>query len=252
MKKLTVSGLDFVTQFDSPRSKVAMVNPECQCQCACRAKARAELASGRKVEMKFKLRPVYRGTSHLRSRVEVVVKLLKLRSSANESKAKRREAKSEIKRALKPTFDDRAEEIPDDRSDILDEADAVSALDQDQDNTDALFSSSSHSDIQSLVPTSPSSSASPEDPSDNTLLSRNGNESDESNDGDILIQFDFDLGAALSKLEKWTGGSSMRVFSDMCISDPGRVFEYLTAYILYVIVALAHSRDHGGSRRLDN
>ncbi|KAJ5299728.1 hypothetical protein N7476_011285 [Penicillium atrosanguineum] len=249
---LALSGLDFVTQFDPPSSKIAMVNPDCQCKCACRAKARAELASGRKVEMKFKLRPVYRGTSHLRSRVEIVVKLLKLRSSVTESKAKREEAKSAIAQAFEPTLGDRAEEITNYDSDVSDESDAESVFDEDEDDTDALSTSSSYADLQTLVSTKSSSSTSPVDSSDNSLLHFSDGESEENNDGDILIEFNFDLGAALSKLEKWTGGSSMDMFSDMCTSDPGRLFEYLTAYILYVIMSLAHSQDHGSLRRLDN
>ncbi|KAJ6111974.1 hypothetical protein N7523_008035 [Penicillium sp. IBT 18751x] len=249
---LALSGLDFVTQFDPPSSKIAMVNPDCQCKCACRAKARAELASGRKVEMKFKLRPVYRGTSHLRSRVEVVVKLLKLRSTVTESKAKREEAKSAITHALEPTLIDRTEEIPDYVSHISDEPDAESAFDEDDDDTDVLSTSSSYADLPSLVPTKPSSSTSPEDSSDKSLLSFKNDETEENSDDDILIEFNFDLGVAISKLEKWTGGSSMNIFSDMCVSDPGRLFEYLTAYILYVIMSLAHSRDHSSLRRLDN
>lgn len=226
-----------------------MVNPDCQCKCACRAKARAELASGRKVEMKFKLRPVYRGTSHLRSRVEIVVKLLKLRSSVTESKAKREEDKSAITQAFEPTLIDRANETPDYESGISNDSAAEPVFDED--GTDALSTSSSYADLQTLVPAKPSSSAPSEDPSDNSLLSFKDDKIEE-NDTDILIEFNFDLGVALAKLGRYTGGSSMDIFSDLCISDPGRLFEYLTAYILYVIVSLAHSRDHSGLRRLDS
>ena len=250
-RKLRSTGLDFVTQFDSPPSKIAMVNPDCQCKCACRAKARAELASGRKVEMKFKLRPVYRGTSHLRSRVEIVVKLLKLRSSVTESKAKREGDKSAITQAFEPTLVDRTEEIPDYESGISDESDTESVFDEDEDGADAMSTSSSYADLQTLVPAKPSSSGPPEDSSDNSLLPLKDDDIEE-NDGDILIEFNFDLGIALSKLGRYTGGSSMDIFSDMCISDPGRLFEYLTAYILYVIMSLAHSRDHSSLRRLDS
>lgn len=198
--------------------------------------------------MKFKLRPEYRGTSHLRSRVEIVVKLLKLRSSAAESKSKREEAKSAMARAFEPILVDRTLEIPDDESDVSDESDTESVFDEDEDEDDAWSLSSSCPDLTSLVPTKPGSSDCPDIPSDDSLQPLDDKEDGEECDGDILIQFDFDLQSALSKLSKWTGGPSRDIASDMCISDPGRVFEYLTAYILYVIMSLARSRDCGNPR----
>ena len=196
--------------------------------------------------MKFKLRPEYRGTSHLRSRVEIVVKLLKLRSSAAESKSKREEAKSAMARAFEPILVDRTMEIPDDESDVSDESDTESVFDEDED--DAWSISSSCPDLTSLVPTKPGSSGCPDISSDDSLQPLDDKEDGGEGDGDILIQFDFDLQSALSKLSKWTGGSSHNIASDMCISDPDRIFEYLTAYILYVIMSLARTRDCGNPR----
>ncbi|KAJ5198139.1 uncharacterized protein N7498_007256 [Penicillium cinerascens] len=242
LSSVSLSGLDFITQFNKPPSASPQANPSCQCKCACRARARAQLASGGQVEMKFKLHPEYRGTSHLRSRVEVMLKLLKLRSSAAQSKSKREEAKAAMARAFEPVLVDR----PYDESDVSDESDTESVFDEDED--DAWSSSSSCPDLTSLVPAEPGSSDCPDISSDDSLLPLDGNEYEGEGDDSILIQFDFDLQSALSKLSKWTGGSSRDIASDMCISDPGRVFEYLTAYILYVIMSLARSRDCGNPR----
>jgi hypothetical protein len=187
--------------------------------------------------MKFKLSPQYRGTSHLRTRVDIVVKLLKLRSSVSKSKAKREEAESAITHAFEP--------------DVSDESDTDSVFDED--DNDALTTSSSFPDLMSLIPATskPSPSACPDIPSDDSLLSLHDDEGEKTSEGDILIELNLDLESVLHKLSKWTGGFSGDIFSDMCISDPGRVFRYLTAYILYVIMSLARSRDYGHPH-LDN
>jgi len=196
--------------------------------------------------MNFKLRPEYRGSSHLRSRVEIVVKLLKLRSSAAASKAKRDEDKSAIAKAFERTLVDRISELPDVDSDVSDESDAESVFDEDE--GDALSISSSCPDLTSLITAQPDSSACPDIPSGDSLQPIDDNEDKGNSDDDIEIEFDFDLQSALSKLSKLTGRSSTDITCDMCISDTNHVFEYLTAYILYVIMSLARSRDYGNPR----
>lgn len=64
----------------------------CQCQCRTRspgtyfAQSRVEIAPGRRIEMDFKMAPEARGLGHpLRTRIHVVVKILRLRSSVAKS-----------------------------------------------------------------------------------------------------------------------------------------------------------------------
>lgn len=67
-----------------------------------------DMAGGRWIELDFKMAPEARGTGHpLRTRVQVVVKMLRLRSSATRSASvnHKQEAHEAIKKALEATLD---------------------------------------------------------------------------------------------------------------------------------------------------
>lgn len=217
-----------------------------ECQCTCRGRARAALAAGRRVELDFKLLPEYRGTSHLRTRVQLVVKLLKLRSSAAKSTNKRmKEAKVAIEKAFESTFVDTSPERPGDDFDDSDDSDAESVFDE-----DSLSIASSCSDILALSPPRPGSPVG----SGFSSLDKPTKpfEPDEKDEEEINVKFDFDLHSALSKMSKWTGGSSGYGYHDLSTSDSRRVLEYFVAYVLYVMMSLARSRDHISGSDLDN
>lgn len=217
-----------------------------ECQCPCRARARAELATGRRVELDFKLSPEYHGTHHLRTRVQLVVKLLKLRSSAAKSTNKRiKEAKVAIEKAFEPTLVDTPPELRVDDFDDSDDSDTESVFDQ-----GSLSTASSCSDLLALSPSRPGSPFTSSFPSlDKPTKPVEGDEKDEE---EIKVEFDFDLHSALSRMSTWTGGSSGDEYNDLSTSDSSRVLEYFAAYILYVMMSLARSRDHISDPDLDH
>ncbi|CAG8042930.1 unnamed protein product [Penicillium salamii] len=77
--------------------------PQCQCPCAIlpgatyKAHLRAQLSPCERVEMTFNMTPASRESNHpLRTRVKVVVRLLRLRASVSKSNAKRKRRKQSI------------------------------------------------------------------------------------------------------------------------------------------------------------
>lgn len=113
---LTSTAMGMITrQFIGP-VPLTKVNPSSMCQCACRTKSqgtyfargRMDMAGGRRIELDFKMAPEARGTGHpLRTRIQVVVKMLRLRSSATRSASAKhkQEAHDAIKKALEATLD---------------------------------------------------------------------------------------------------------------------------------------------------
>ncbi|CAG8922233.1 unnamed protein product [Penicillium salamii] len=118
------------SMLESPQSV-----PQCQCPCAIlprityEARLRAELSPWERVEMTFNMTPASRESNHpLRTRVQVVVRLLRLRASVSKSNAKRKRRKQSIKseatseddagsetesdHALSPTSPSGSEDVP--------------------------------------------------------------------------------------------------------------------------------------------
>lgn len=174
---------------------------------------------------------------HLRTRVQIVVKLLKLRSSVATSK-RNDDDKLILEQAFAPTLGETVPSNTDHNSDDSEASDTESVFSEDD-----LSISSSCSDLQSLSLADNPSTDDIVDAVD--LIKEKGIKED-----DVTVMFDFDLHSALGKLSKWSGGSSDSICSDLSISDPGHVLEYLTAYVLYVIMALARSGEHAAGRRL--
>ncbi|CAG8373573.1 unnamed protein product [Penicillium salamii] len=87
------------SMLESPQSV-----PQCQCPCVIlpgttyKAHLRAQLSPWELVEMTFNMTPADRESNHpLRTRVQVVVRLLRLRASVSKSNAKRKRRKQSIK-----------------------------------------------------------------------------------------------------------------------------------------------------------
>ncbi|CAG8219956.1 unnamed protein product [Penicillium salamii] len=118
------------TMLESPQSV-----PQCQCPCVIlpgityEARLRAQLSPSERVEMTFNMTPAGRESNHpLRTRVQVVVRLLRLRASVSKSNAKRKRRKQSIKseatseddagsetdsdHALSPTSPSGSEDVP--------------------------------------------------------------------------------------------------------------------------------------------
>lgn len=156
-------------QFSGP-VPLSKVNPSSMCQCACRTKSqgtyfargRMDMAGGRRIELDFKMVPEARDTGHpLRTRIQVVVKMLRLRSSATRSASAKhkQEAHEAIKKALEATLNGSETTT----ITCEDEAKAVDLGNSDYDSdvesvTDSIFSScsrvSSCTDLTHLSPPS--------------------------------------------------------------------------------------------------
>ncbi|KAJ5886687.1 uncharacterized protein N7473_009361 [Penicillium subrubescens] len=154
MTSIPASAMGMITrQFIGP-VPLTKVNPS-MCQCACRTKSqgtyfargRMDMAGGRRIELDFKMAPEARGTGHpLRTRIQVVVKMLRLRSSATRSASAKhkQEAHDAIKKALEATLDgSETKTIP-----CEDEAKVAELGSSDYDSdvesvTDSIFSSCS-------------------------------------------------------------------------------------------------------------
>jgi hypothetical protein len=90
------SGMDIATPLLIGLLSSNKVNPSSMCQCPCRTRpqdpyfvrSRMDIAPGRRIEMDFKMTPEARpGLGHpLRTRIHVVIKMLRLRSSVAKSK----------------------------------------------------------------------------------------------------------------------------------------------------------------------
>ncbi|KAF3390189.1 hypothetical protein F1880_009157 [Penicillium rolfsii] len=150
---------------------LTQVNPSSVCQCACRTKSegtyfargRVDIAGGRRIELNFKMAPEARGAAHpLRTRIQVVVKMLRLRSSATRSASAKhkQEARDAIKKVLEATLNSSETPI------ITHEDETIADLDNSDYDSDAdsvaesIFSSSSSraSSYADLAPLSPPSS----------------------------------------------------------------------------------------------
>lgn len=172
---------------------------------------------------------------HLRARVQLVVKLLKLRASAaiSSRKKKRKSAKAPLEKALKSTFDHASQPV-------ADEAD-----DTDASETDSIFSedidsmSSSFSDL-TVHESSRSTSPSLDGPCMDTQKYEETTE----------LSFNVDLESILSTMSRWSDELSDELCSDNTSMDPARVLEYLFKYIMYVMMALSHASDDDHGSRL--
>lgn len=232
--------------------------------------------------MDFKMAPEARGTSHfLRTRVQVVVKMLRLRSSATRSANDKHktEAHAVIKEALEATLDgiekkamtnyDQADvadlDNPEYDSDIESVTDTIfSANSRASSYTDltefstsssplawATSSTSFPSDLE-LPPSAKSSSPFDLDWDVDTLCSEEQLTHDiglfEEEENELELTFDLDLHSSLDKLARCTNVLAEDLCSDqtsdLLIWDPDRVAEYLTKYLLFVMFSLAHSRDN--------
>ncbi|KAJ6117415.1 hypothetical protein N7512_007140 [Penicillium capsulatum] len=197
----------------------------------------AEIAPGKQMKLDLKiLSSENRGgclhSSHLRTRVQLVVKLLKLRSSAAESSSRRhtRGATQMLEQALEPAFKRPEQRTAAEEADDSDESDTESVFDD-----DAASMSSSCSDIDALAPAT----------SDLTCLEDACCvEIEPSYEETTALSFDFDLDSALYVLSRWSGGLSEDLCSDLAVTDPGSILEYFFKYIMWVIVILARSHEY--------
>lgn len=199
------------------------------------------------MEMSLELSPAHdsRATTtnesnsrHLRTRVQIVVKLLRLRSSVTTSN-RTEDAKQVLEEAFAPTL---GEMVPDSLEHDPEDSDASET--ESVFSEDELSISSSCSDLQAL-------SLGPDNsPTDNDIDVLEPMKEKGRREEDVTVMFDFDLHSALGKLSKWSGGSSDSICADLSTSDPSRVLEYLAAYVLYVMMALARSREHTAGPRL--
>lgn len=192
-----------------------------------------------KLDLKI-LSPESRGTgrhpSHLRTRVQLVVKLLKLRTSATRSPGRKqeKEARQALEQALESTFE-RAEHKVAEETDDSDESDMDSIFD------DTASMSSSCSDIDALVPATPVL----------PCLEDQCPSSEQGYEETTALSFDFDLDSTLYALSRWSGGLSEDLYSDLTAMDPRSVLEYFFGYIMYVMVILSRPGEYGGGSRLD-
>lgn len=172
---------------------------------------------------------------HLRSRVQLVVKLLKLRASAAKSSDKKQTKgkRAVLEKALKSTFDGASQLV-------AEEADDTEASD-----TDSVFSeniesmSSSLSDMTLQTPSRPISPSPDESCTD-------AQEYEET----IELSVDLDLDSTLSTISQWSGVLSGELCSDIASMDPARVLGYFLKYIMCVMMALSHANDDGHGSRL--
>ena len=232
--------------------------------------------------MDFKMEPEARGTSHLlRTRVQVVVKMLRLRSSvARSANGKHKtEAHAAIKDALEATLEG-TETKATTSHDQVKEAN-LDNLEYDSDVesvTDTTFSANSRaSSCTDLTQFSPPSSPPPWDDSKssfctdlelppsansgsrfyldwdvNTICSEEQPDHDielfEEEEKELELSFDLDLHSSLNRLARCTNVPAEDLCSDqtpdLLAWDSDRVAEYLTNYLLFVMFSLARSRDN--------
>lgn len=282
------TGIQAVTQQFIGPPTLTQVNPSSGCQCNCRtrsqesyfARSRVDMAPGRRIEVDFKMAPEARGTSHLlRTRVQVVVKMLRLRSSvARSANGKHKtEAHAAIKEALEATLDgietktmtshDQAKvtdlDIPEYDSDVESVTDSIfsensrasSCTDLTEFSTSssplawATSETSFSSDLE-LPPSARSSSPFDMDWDVDTLCSEEQVAHDielfEEEEKELELTFDLDLRSSLDKLARCTNVLTEDLCSDqtsdLLILDPDRVAEYLTKYLRFVMFSLARSR----------
>ncbi|KAJ5358837.1 uncharacterized protein N7496_011250 [Penicillium cataractarum] len=242
------------------------------CHCPCRMRSqgayftrtRVEIAPGRMIEMDFKMGPEARGLGHpLRTRIQVVVKMLRLRFSvAKPMTAKnQQEAHSVLKEALEAPLNCSESKAINcgesvkvaDPNHIDYESDAESVA-------DSIFSMrsrvSSWNDVTMFSPrpsspalsssgilklSAPARSSSPpcrdsDDTNDDEQLLKVVEPFEE--EKDLELTFDLDL---LSSLNMLVPGGNLS--SGLSVQDPDRIFEFFMRYMLFVIFSLAHARD---------
>jgi hypothetical protein len=104
----------------SPKPQAPEPVPQCQCPCVTmptvkyEALASAQLSPSERVEMTFKMLPAARETSHpLRTRVQVFVKLFRLRSSITKPPARKKQRDQSITSETNPGADVESDTDPD-------------------------------------------------------------------------------------------------------------------------------------------
>ncbi|KAJ5594315.1 uncharacterized protein N7459_000523 [Penicillium hispanicum] len=228
---------DATTQSDlPPPAATTSPKPPSKFQCPYRASsetsyfgsARANVADDEHLEMNMKFLPEDRTGHPLRTRVQLVVKLLKLRSSVAALSDKTKRTKTTpavIAKDVDSTADRSRESI------------VVRTPDLDCSGTESVLSDTGLSRCSSFT--------------DLSLF-----EGDETPTGvfetEGEVAFHFDLQSSLDKLSQRSGGQSAVIDPDLAVYDPSRVLEYFFRYILYVMMALRHSpsRDHALGSRL--
>ncbi|KAJ5623092.1 hypothetical protein N7490_011697 [Penicillium lividum] len=276
-QEATVSGLEYGGETISPQDNLSVARigkaiPNL-CGCPCRTKtsyssnARVELAPGRYLDMTLTIIPEDRAGHPLRTRVRVVVKLLKLRSSVARagSRKKNKEDAKAIEEVLKTSLDGSAstEPVGESQEDPVDESDCSESEDDGlfsdaESVTSSIFEASSVSEL-AIVPIQRSKSAllhNDEDEDENTSDRSPDSEPEDTEDlqtqslfqicdyeeTELEISMDLDFQTCLERLSTWTDGLADIEYSGHTISDPTRVFEYFFKYIIYVIFALNRSR----------
>ncbi|KAJ5769112.1 hypothetical protein N7520_003671 [Penicillium odoratum] len=273
----TVSGLEYGGETISPLGNlpVARIGKSIPnlCGCPCRTKtsyssnARVELAPGKILDMTLTILPQDRVVHPLRTRVRVVVKLLKLRSSVARAgnKKKNKEDAKAIEEVLKTSLDGSAstEPVKESQEDPVDESDCSEFEDDGlfsdaESVTSSIFEASSVSEL-AMVPFKRSKPAlfhNDEDEDENASDLSPDREPDDTEalqtqslfqicdyeETELEISMDLDFQTCLERLSTWTDGLADIEYSGHTISDPTRVFEYFFKYIIYVIFALSRSR----------
>lgn len=266
-------------------------SPRCPCRTAtklrenCSGHAVVPLAPGKKLEMDLRiLAPEDRGQSHhLRTRVQIVVKLRKLRSSASQflrEKKKRDEAKRAFEQALKSAFDcvpnEQLQNDTDDSEDsdgasvVFDEA-AASMLSSSSDistispvrtclpkyvgaasafDDDAVFVPLPCWDSSALPTIRPSSpdnfdvdSLFGEDAVSTPCSCSDLPEEPNASFETTEVSFDLDLESSLCRMSQLSGGLTDGFGSDPASIDAAQVLEYFFHYVLYMMAAMSRSVD---------
>lgn len=211
-----------------------------------------DIAPGRKVEMNFKMMPAQRNAGHpLRTRIQVVVKMLRLRTSAAKSATGKREAHAALKDAVESTLE-ASETTTQEEGKIVDLDDSaddsdVESIANSTFSSPACSRSSSYSDLtvfSSSRPSSPSQWDWEEETSCREDESIQDVELYEEEENELEFRFDLDLEGSLKKLSEWAGVSTDTLCSERSTLDPDRVFEYLMKYLLWVLFSLARARDY--------
>ncbi|KAJ5692348.1 hypothetical protein N7462_001771 [Penicillium macrosclerotiorum] len=229
-----------------------------ECQCPCRnpsqdthsARVRADLAPGRQVDIRLKLSPHERGHP-FRTRVQVVVKMLRLRSSV--AKSADAKAKWKAKLAIEEAFESTLSRSSGQQPDVIDpeehdDSDTVSVCDSDTMSV-ACSTWSNESTSTACTELTSDSPARPGSPVESEVSLFNAHsdcfhDEEKELEKEVELAFNFDLQPSLYKLAQWTGWYSDDLSSDLTKCDPDRVFEYFFQYILFLIMSLARSHDY--------
>ncbi|KAJ5153242.1 uncharacterized protein N7482_009720 [Penicillium canariense] len=239
-------GLEVATRQAIGPSTFGSFTPSSECQCQCRTGS-ADLAPGRRVEINFKLARGGHGTGHpLQTRVQVVVRMLRLRSSVAKTAhgQHKKEAKAALKEALESTLDGSEITTKEDLDDSADDSDVDSIAD-----SSFSASSSRRSSCTDLTLLSPPRPSSPTWWScDEDTLCGDGKLGQDSEliaeeEKELELGFDLDLPGSLNKLARWSGVSTDDACSGLSFRQSDQVFEYFMKYLVFVIFSLARSRD---------